>query len=68
MISDKGDIRVMGVDGMSNADIFDEYFDDNKPLRLKGDLRKLTHNAKKWFAYWNANDNIRNISLLEEKK
>ena len=31
MISDKGDIRVMGVDGMSNADIFDEYFDDEKP-------------------------------------
>lgn len=21
----------MGVDGMSNADIFDEYFDDDKP-------------------------------------
>ena len=39
---------------------------DNKPLRLKGDLRKLTHNAKRWFAYWNATDNIRNISLLQE--
>lgn len=39
---------------------------DNKPLRLKGDLRKLTHNAKRWFAYWNANDDIRNISLLQE--
>lgn len=31
MISDKGGIRIMGVDGMSNADIFDEYFDDEKP-------------------------------------
>ena len=39
---------------------------DHKPLRLKGDLRKLTYNAKRWFAYWNANDNIRNISLLQE--
>lgn len=39
---------------------------DNKPLRLKGDLRKLTHNAKRWFMRWNANDDIRNISLLQE--
>lgn len=39
---------------------------ENKPLRLKGDLRKLTNNAKRWFVYWNANDDIRNISLLQE--
>ena len=39
---------------------------DNKPLRLKGDLRKLTYNAKRWFRVWNANGDIRNISLLQE--
>lgn len=39
---------------------------EHKPLRLKGDLRKLTFDAKRWFAYWNANDDIRNISLLLE--
>ena len=29
--TDKGDIGIMGVDGIDKADIFDEYFNDNKP-------------------------------------
>jgi hypothetical protein len=29
--ADKGDIGIMGVDGIDKADIFDEYFDDDKP-------------------------------------